>query len=428
MSWVRACCWAAGAAALGTLLVVITVFRTAVTEDELHSYDYGRRVVFEGRFDRLTEADSAKLPVLALNALPERVAAGLGWRRSAVELLLAPLPLSSPARDYILAHLPIYAGRLVTLVFYLGLCALVFAWGTEVYGPSGTLGATVLTASVPTLLGHSALFSSDAAASCMILAAVYALARCLLDPSVERSVVAGVAGGLALLTKYSATALVPVALTMVVLRTLTAERLEPRARVFHGSLVAVVIAGLVALLVVSAGFAFQHPFTRLTEIACDSSALHGARGLLGGLPLPLPRDFLIGLDRVGSLSGATLPLGGAGEEGSSANPLVASLLRMPLPLFLLLLTRPWRWHRRYTDLVWLTPVAWVGVHLSLSPYSQIGLRSLLPAFPFLALLAAGSWDADRPRRWRQLASVLTVLAVVEAVWGCPRYLWYFGQP
>jgi len=418
MSRAHAGRWAAGAVALGSVLILITISRSGVTEDELRSYDYGRRIVFEGRFDRLTEVDSAKLPVLALNALPERFAAWLGWPHSVAESPPPPLS-SSPAHGDSLAHRPIYTGRLVTLLFYLGLCVLVFAWGLEVYGPSGALGATVLIAFVPTLLGDSALFSTDAAATCMIFAAVYALARCLLDPSIERSLVVGVAAGLALLTKYSAIALVPIALAVVVIRTSTAERWEPRARVFHASLVAVVIAGIMALLVVSAGFAFQHPFTSLTDIACDSSALQGARRLLGGLSLPLPRSFLVGLDHVlamdRKLGGSILVPAGVGEGGSASTSLVVTLLRAPLPLFLLALTRPWRRHRRYTDLVWLTPVAWIAMRLSLLSDSQIGLRSLLPAFPFLALLAAGSWDPDRPRHWRRVASVLTVLAVVQAV-------------
>jgi hypothetical protein len=107
---------------------------------------------------------------------------------------------------------------------------------------------------------------------------------------------------------------------------------------------------------------------------------------------------------------------------SSVSAAVAVLLGTPLPLLLLLLIRPWRWHRRYSDLLWLAPAVWFGVPLSWSASPPAGPRDLLPAFPFLALLAAAAWDVERSRRWRQVATALVLVAIAAAVWLCPRYL------
>ncbi|MBI4518323.1 MAG: glycosyltransferase family 39 protein [Deltaproteobacteria bacterium] len=433
MNRARARRWATVAVALGSLLIVITIFRTSLTDDEPFAYAYGRRVAFAGSFARTAPIEGSKLPVLALNALPERITAGLGLERSAAGALLQWAPLTPREREYLSAHLPLYAGRLVTILFYAATCALVFCWGMEVYGPAGALGATVLIAFFPTLLGHAGLVTTDAAATCTIFAAVYALARCLLDPTLERIVIAGVGCGAALLAKYSALALAPLAVVLAVIRTLTAEPIESKARVAHASIVAVLLAGVVASTVLSAGYAFQHPLTRLSDLACASRALQTLQAAIGALPLPLPREFLTGLDVVLRLDqdrtggGWIYLLGALSDHGFASYYLIATVLKTPLPFLLLLLTRPWRRHRRYSDWVWLAPVLWLAVQLSLTLNSQVGLRYLLPAFPFLALLAGAAWDHGRPPRWQHAASALAALCVLETAANCPRYLSYFNQ-
>ena len=433
MSRARARRWAVLAVALGVGLIGVSVFRTSLTDDEPYCYDYGRRIVFEGRFDRGAAIDDSKLPVLALNALPARLAALLGLERSAADPALNRLPLIPREREYLRANLPIYAGRLITIGFYIGLCLLVFCWGMEVYGPAGALAATVLIALLPTLLGHAGLVTMDAAASATIFAAVYALARGFWDPTVERTLVAGVACGFALLVKYSAIDLVPIALILIGVRGFAVEPLESRRRAVQASATVSVLVAAVALLTLSAGFGFRHPFTRLTELACDSRSLRMLRDWFGGAPLPLPFDFLTGLDRVllhdqdGTGGGLVYLLGTLSTHGRWSYYLVATLLKTPLPLLALVLLRPWRWHRRYSDLAWLTPIVVLGAHMSFSLQSQVGLRYLLPAFPFLALLAGAAWDHGRCGWWRRGATALAVVYAVETVANCPRYLSYFNQ-
>ncbi|MBI1815097.1 MAG: glycosyltransferase family 39 protein [Deltaproteobacteria bacterium] len=433
MSRAHARRWASAVVGLGSLLIGITIFRTSLTDDEPYSYAFGHRIVFDGNFVRPGPFEASKLPVLALAALPERIGNWLGLDRRLAERALSLTALHTRERSYIVDNLPVYGGRLVTALFYLGIGVLVFAWGLEVYGPSGALGATLLIAFLPTLLGHAAAATTDAAATFAVLAAVYALARGLLDPTIERILLAGLACGFALLTKYSAAALAPLALIMVGIRTLTAEPIESKIRVAQAALSAVVLTGLVATVVLSAGFAFQHPLTNLNELACASRVMQALRGWIGGVALPLPYEYLTGLDQVlqqdqdRTAGGAVYLLGTLSEHGLPSFYLIATALKTPLPFLLLVLARPWRWHRRYTDLVWLAPIAWFAIEMSYGLNSQVGLRYLLPVFPFTALLAGAAWDHGRPRRWRQLATALGVLAVIEAAWNCPHYLSYFNQ-
>ena len=433
MSRAQACRCAALATALGTALISITILRTSLTDDEPYCYDYGRRIVFEGRFDRRVAIDDSKLPVLALNALPERIGTALGFDRSAVDPLLHRLPLTAREREYIHTNLPIYAGRTVTIGCYLIVCLLVFCWGMEVYGPAGALGATVLIAFLPTLIGHAGLVTTDAAATCTIFAAVYALTRCYWDPTIERALVAGVACGVALLVKYSAIDLAPIAALLIVARTVAVEPMESRRRAAQASVTSSAIVVVAAIVTISVGFGLQHPITRLSDLSCESRSLLQLRQWVGTVPLPLPREFLTGLDRVllhdqgRSGGGLVYLLGTLTAHGRPSYYLVATLLKTPVPFLALVLIRPWRRHRRYSDWAWLIAVAVFAAHMSFSLQSQVGLRYLLPAFPFLAMLAGAAWDHGRTRRWRQLATVLAGLCVIDATANCPRYLSYFNQ-
>jgi hypothetical protein len=119
-------------------------------------------------------------------------------------------------------------------------------------------------------------------------------------------------------------------------------------------------------------------------------------------------------------------LGEFNRTGFRSYYAIATLLKTPLPFLALVLVRPWRRQRRYTDLVLVAPVAWLFVHLSFWFHTQLGLRFLLPAFPFLALLAAANWDDHRPRGLRLAAGALLGVHIVVALLQCPRYLAYFN--
>lgn len=433
MSRARARWCVAAAVGLGCLLSIISIFSTSLTDDEPFNYGYGRRIAFEGRFDRPTRMDASKLPVLGLAALPERVASWLGLETPLPDRVLSVMALSPREHEYIREYAGVYAGRLVTLIFYIGACVVVFCWGREVYGDAAAVGATAMLAFLPTMLAHSAVATTDAAATCTIVAAAYAITRCLLDPTLERVGLAGLACGAALLTKYSALALVGLGPFFVGLRVVTAERHESHWRVGQGAAASLFLIGVVAALVVCAGFGFQHPITRLAELSCQSRVLQNLTAWIGAVPLLLPREYLTGLDGVLYIDqdhtggGGVYLLGTLSQRGFASYYLVATLLKTPLPFLILLVMRPWRAHRRYTDLMWLAVVLWFGVQMSFALYSQVGLRYLLPAFPFLALLAGAAWDHGRSPVGRHVATVLVLLLVGESVWTCPRYLSYFNQ-
>jgi tetratricopeptide (TPR) repeat protein len=415
---------------LGVGLVLVTVLRTSITDDEPYFYRYGRRVLFTGSFNRPSWMDNSKLPVSALNAVPEWAAAHVVIPTAGLHDLLQR-SFGEREASYIRQHAELYAGRLVTLGFYVALCWLVFAWGCEIYGAAGGLAATMLVALLPTLLGHAGLVTVDVAATCTIFAAVYAVARCCAAPSFSAALMAGAAFGLAQLVKYTALQLIPIAMVILLVSVLAADAGARWQRLRRGGVV-LGIAAVVALAVINLGFAFDGTGVRLVELSCRSSACQSLRGLVGHAPLPLPREYLNGLDQVsfddqtGIGGGAVYLLGDLSRNGFASYYAIATVLKTPLPFLALLLLRPWRRRRVREDVVLLVPVLFLFVHLSFFFRTQLGLRYFLPAFPFLALLAAGNWGGGRGPRLQWLCSGLLGLYVLLSVLQCPRYLSYFN--
>lgn len=424
-----ACRWATLCVALGSGLILITIARTSLTFDEPYFYTYGQRIVFDGHFARTDPIDDSKLPVSALNVLPEWAA-----RHSHVPLASAQQILGrwwSPREAaYLNAHLPIYAGRLVTIGFYVALCWLAFVWGEELYGPAGALAATALIGFLPMVLGHAALVTVDVAASCTMFAAVYALAHSLLRPSARRAVIAGLALGLAQLVKYTAIELVAVAPALLALRVVLPDPGWSRRRRLRTGIVSLVLSAAVALVIVNVGFAFQGSGVRLNDLACDSHGFQVLRHAIGRWWIPLPYEYLNGLDQVlkddQEIGTPVYLMGEVSHSGFPWYYAVATALKTPLPFLALLLVRPWRRHRQFHDLVLVVPVAVLFVHLSFFFRTQIGLRYFLPAFPFLALLAAGNWERARAPRWRAAATGLLSVTVAAVALQCPHYLAYFN--
>src|SRR6202158_5472527 len=288
---------AAACVVVGAILVLITIARTSITQDEPSFYSYGERILTRRTFDRELLNDDSKLPVAALQALPGRLATDAGIGDECMRPVLSRWFVATEA-SYIAKHAATYAGRLVTLVFYVALCGLVFAWGAQIYGPRGGLAATALTAFSPLLLGHAGFLTADVPATCAIFAAVYALARAFFDPSLQAVLLAGVALGVSQLVKYTAVDLLPIALLMIAARALTALPTASRARILQGCVTSLVSAMAIALVVINLGFLGQRVGVRLADLPCESQACRTVRDLAGGVPLPLPYEYVNGLDLV----------------------------------------------------------------------------------------------------------------------------------
>ena len=214
-----------------------------------------------------------------------------------------------------------------------------------------------------------------------------------------------------------------------------------RPRTAWRSFVALVAVALVALLVVNSLYGFRGTCRRLDPGALASDAMQSvARSPLGALPVPLPADYVAGLDgqqadvelcdTVNYLNGVWSKTGWWYYyiEAFALKTPPAVLVLSLLGVVSLFVVRPER-RTLAATLVVTAALFWAVNSFS---NKQLGLRYLLPVLPLVFMLAGRSAliAAKLPKAWAVALAVVLVLlagwAGADAVAIHPEYLAYFN--
>jgi hypothetical protein len=306
-------------------------------------------------------------------------------------------------------------GRLPVLIVPLLLLVAVWWLTRELFGPVAGLIAAFLLATEPNVLGNSIVVQNDLLSALAMVVFVIALKKFLTDGRTISALLLGGALGIALVAKYSLLILVPVAFAILLLQAvwrLIRKRLSVRS---------VALSGLVfvtAYLILIACYSFN----------LDTHWL-------------LPRYFVYGVDMVLQSTREGRPaflLGQVSETGWWYYFPVAFALKTTIPFLVAslggltsavneIVTR-----KRFVVLYAVLPsVLYLG--LTMTSHLNIGIRHLLPMFPFVAVTGAGFLAAlidlgmQRDRRLGvTLAFVLLVPSLAIAVLTFPSYLTYFS--
>lgn len=99
--------------------------------------------------------------------------------------------------------------KIPMLIFFIFSAILIFQWTRKLYGNTGALMATVLFSFSPTVLAHTRFVTTDVPALFGIIFATYFFIRYLKVPTGKNLIIAGVAFGIALITKFSTFLLIP---------------------------------------------------------------------------------------------------------------------------------------------------------------------------------------------------------------------------
>lgn len=274
-----------------------------------------------------------------------------------------------------------FLARLVMIgIFLLGAIVLAL-FAREMFGWKAALGALFIYMLCPNLAAHGRLATLDVPVSVALLATFHAFYRYRQRPSRGRLLVTGLLLGVALLIKFTALLAVPVVAVLF----LVGSREAALARLAR----LVGLLGL-ALLVVNLGYGMKGTLTPLGGFKLRSqTGAVVARWLPAAFPVPLPRDFVLGLD----LEKLAVERGEFGSylrgvwtrEGSWAYNPVALLVKVPLATQLLLLIAVSMVGRDVKEaFCWLLPVFLLGCFVLFSNLN-VGVRHLLPMFPFVML-------------------------------------------
>jgi hypothetical protein len=282
--------------------------------------------------------------------------------------------------------------RYTVLALSLVLGLALYAWATRLGGAAAGLFALFLFAFCPNLLAHSRIAANDMTCTIFVFLAMFALDRLRRGPTLARAAVAGVALGMALTAKLTSAVLLPV----VALALLLDARLRPRA--------AVVALVAVATIGACMGGTFDY-----------GTYLGGFRNIYGA-----------------ASSSYLYYLGGE----FSARPwwyyhLYAAALKTPVPLLplfpigaVVLVRRRADWTER---LLALGPIVAV-VGASCFDPANLGLRRILPAYPFAILAAAQAVRLGLPRApCVALLGLLALWQSASVLRVTPHHLSYFNE-
>jgi Dolichyl-phosphate-mannose-protein mannosyltransferase len=332
--------------------------------------------------------------------------------------------------------------RLGVLPFFILATVVVFAWARRLGGTPGAIAATLLFTTLPPILAHAGIATTDMAITSTVVLALFSTDRWLERPTPGRSILLGVALAGALLSKFSALLFLPAGLAAIAIvrwgtRAPTGEA-TPKDRRTSG----LRLTYIAALVTIWAGYRFAvGPLTPAAGAGNEtSSSASDPLARLASAPVfPAPALF----EGVGQLAAKTRAghksylLGEVRDTGWWYFFPVALGVKTPLAFILLCAagalaaarSPPGR-NRRLQ----LEPLA-IAIALLLvciPSRINIGVRHVLPIYPFLAITAGlGLASLLRSRRAAPVsllgATLLLGWYLVSSARAHPDYLAYFNE-
>jgi hypothetical protein len=326
-----------------------------------------------------------------------------------------------------------------------------FHWARELYGAAAGLLALALWCFCPNILAHASLITPDAGAAAFSVTACYVFWRWLKKPIWFESVTSGFILGLAELTKTTLVVFYLLWPVLWIVYRWPERRNMPRSRWLRETGM-LLLALAVGIYVINLGYVFEGSFQRLGDYRFQSRALAGvdlrpkgganrfADSWLAAVPIPLPRNYVQGIDaQKADFEHNGLPSylrGQWSKTGWWGYFLYALAIKVPLGSWgLIILTaavclrRKGYLHFYRDELVLLLPTAVILVLVSSQSGFSRHLRYALPVFPFvfvwISKVAQAAYLGHRAVAF--LAGALLIWSVVTSMWIYPHSLAYFNE-
>ena len=414
---------------------VHTAWSKCVTHDEIWHLPVGILHWRTGEFDQ----DVLNPPLTRLWAAIPAAVAGVAVEggRDATDIALKFVGSHDDyARWYLL-------GRVTNLVFSALTAVIVWRWAGAWFGSAAAVIGAALICASPNVVAHSSLVTPDAGLMLGFTATLWWFVRWREEPSWRRAIALGVVLGLAQATKFTAVLLYPLlAVLFVLYRPVRSEAVSETTRLpLRRWFVLTLVVTLISLVCWSSAFLFRGTGTPLAEYEAQSRTLRSLQSLAGplaDLPLPVPQDYVVGIDRQRGVMEQPHPiyLNGVWSVTGFRDyflrtleyklPHVTQVLCMA-GLLVVLFGRPI--NQRFRKLaVLLLPT--VGL-LTIASFStmQLGVRYVLPVLPLLVVLASSVGIViDRlGSRVRGVVFKTLVVAIGFGLRHHPHHLAYFNE-
>lgn len=332
-------------------------------------------------------------------------------------------------------HSYYFVARLFNIVLSVGGGLLLAGWINLHWGRAAAVLGMAFWAIEPNLLAAASLVTSDTGVTVGFVLIGFLLDRFAHRPNFWQATALGIGLGLALLTKFTALLLVPVALAGA---GFLAFRSDAQASLFKRGLAAlraVLVSVFAMLVLVNACYWWSGVGAPFASMGWTSKAFAPLTRLPAIVPSPLPREYLQGVDQQRAIMESPHPVYLDGEfftQGHPAYYLKAWWYKTPhglqaliaMSLGLTLLRRP-----AASSYWWLTGLAIPSaILLTIASQSgmQIGYRYVLPAIPLSLIIAASSWQLATSRPLK-IAVVVAGIAYAASLRSAPETLSYFNE-
>jgi len=328
-----------------------------------------------------------------------------------------------------------------------------YRFARELFGLTAGLLALILWCFCPYILGHASLITPDAPAAAMGMTACYAFWHWLKCPTVWLAIAAGLLFGLAQLTKTTLLVFYPLwPILWLIYRFPDHKSISPGTWQRESVLLTGIL--FLGLVIINLGYGFEGSFRRLGEFQFHSAALSGvdreassshrmgnrfSSTCLASLPVPLPVNYLLGIDTQRWDFERKMPSYLDGEwrmGGWWSYYLVALTIKLPLGVWLLFLLAigasllderyfvTWR-----DELVLLLPAVTILMLVSSQTGFSIHSRYILPMLPFVFVWMSKVGCCVSLKQWKiaVLTGVLLTWSVGSSLWYYPHSLSYFNE-
>ncbi len=350
-----------------------------------------------------------------------------------------------------------------------------YRWAKELYGLASGLWACSLWCFSPMVLGHAALLTPDAHAAALGALACYTFWLWLRTPTWQRAISTGLILGLAELSKTTLILLYPIwPLLWITYR--WHERRKMTWRRWRDEAAMLALRMLIGLYLINLGYLANGSFVPLKQYTFASELFGNSpsgdadrRGLgtgnrfsqswLGELPVPLPYDYVMGIDTqqrdFENFRRPSYLRGEFQERGWWYYYAYAALIKTPLGTWALIgLALYTRWRRVIPSALWrdelivLAPAAIIFFVVSSKTGFSHHYRYVFPCLPLVmiwtsqvAAVWSGTaqgfdnrrgwstwrWCAWRSRGWRSLTTVCLAASIGSSLWHFPHSLAYFNE-
>lgn len=320
-----------------------------------------------------------------------------------------------------------------------------YMWARDLYGSLAGLFAMALWCVSPNILAHGQMITPDVGATSLGVAAFYSFWHWLRVPTRGLALTTGLLLGLMLLTK--ATWIIAIPLWPVIF--ITYGFVNPYVRTRYrewkrrgGGMLAIL---LVSLYVLNLGYAFEETGVKLGDFPFVSQSLGGDLGddlhldapgnrfknsFLASLPVPLPANYVLGIDRqkLDFERGYWSYLRGEWRHaGWWYYYLYALTIKVPIGTWVIFGTAALMtvWDRRYNapfgaELFVLLPAILILSLVSSQTGFNHHLRYVLPVFPFCFI-----WISKVIRSIQLRQRIVSGFVIASLLWSTASSLYYF---